>query len=79
MTSHQGNAIVFRSSQQLPPLGLRPLEGCWSRNSALQGPSFNNALNIDFETTDIHNTIRCGILCLEVQRHLQENDRPKPR
>ena len=39
MTPLRGNSILFRSSQQLPRLRLRPLEGSLSRHATFQGPS----------------------------------------
>ena len=39
MTPHQGNIILFRSSQQLPRLRLGPSNGFLSWHGALLGPS----------------------------------------
>ena len=39
MTPLRGNAILFRSSQQLPRLRLRPSKGFLSWHGALLGPS----------------------------------------
>ena len=39
MTPYRGNTILFRSSQQLPCLRLRPSKGFLSWHSALLGPS----------------------------------------
>ena len=39
MTPHQGNSILFRSSQQLPHLRLGPSKGFLSWHGALLGPS----------------------------------------
>ena len=39
MTPHQGNTILFRSSQQLPRLRLGPSKGFLSWHGALLGPS----------------------------------------
>ena len=37
MTPRRGNTILFRFSQQLPCLCLRPLKGAMSAQNALQG------------------------------------------
>ena len=39
MTPHRGNTILFRSSQHLPRLRLRPFKGFLSWHGALLGPS----------------------------------------
>ena len=43
------NIDLFRSTQQLPFLGLRPLKGFFSLHGALQGPSLHAMSLMDFD------------------------------
>ena len=65
---HQGNAFLFRSSQQLPSLGLGPSEGLFELtrrpSRALDSPRM-----LVLELQRYKDTVRCAALGAEVPGH----------
>ena len=71
MTPHRGNTILFRSSQQLPRLRLKPLKGFFELT---RRPS--RALDLPRallpELQRYKETVRCAALGAEVPGHRQK-------
>ena len=68
MTPRRGNAFLFRSSQQLPRLRLRPLKGFLIWHGALQGPSTRLVRSEIQRNKDV----RCAALDADPGRHQQQ-------
>ena len=75
MTSDQGNAFLFSSSQQLPSYSLGPMKGFLSWQGTLQGPSTTTRAMLP-ELWRYKDTVESGVAHLA--RTLSKTNRNKP-